>query len=399
MDFDRWNDARAAMLLPEGVTYLNTGSYGITPRIVFERVTDLRRQMQSEPVDFLWRQQNQRLWHARQRLAEFVHGDPTRLMFTANVTVAINIVASSLQLAAPGEVLMTNHEYGSMRFAWERATQRQGLTLRAVALPTPAQVPAEIVQAVTSAYRPETRLLFLSHVCYTTGTVLPVKEICAAARQRGILTVVDGAHAPGMIGLHLEDLGCDFYGANLHKWLLAPLGAGFLYFAPGNQDRLQPMVTSWGWYYDRSKADERDEHGSTPRLRSFEFEGSRDICPWLAVPTAIEFHERLGADNIRQRHRELGDHVRAKIPCSPGGLKLVTPELPGLRGGLTAYQLPPIDITAFRKALWEIHRLEVPVIEHREGNFLRVSTHFYNTKEEIDRLAAVLPELLQQVGG
>ncbi len=395
MNDNSWSTIRNAMLLPDGVTYLNTGSYGITPRVVFDRAAELRRQLQSEPVDFLWRQQDQLLWHSRQRLADFLHVDPKRLMFTVNVTSAINFVAGSLRLAAPGEVLMTNHEYGSMRFAWERATQRQGLTLRAAVLPTPPREPREIVEAVTAAFRPETRLLFLSHICYTTGAVLPVKEICAAARKRGILTVVDGAHAPGMIPLNLADLGCDFYGSNLHKWLLAPLGAGFLYFAHGHEDRLQPLVTSWGWYYDHAKADERDEHGGTPRLRSFEFEGSRDLCPWLCVPTAIEFHEKLGPDRIRARHRELSDRVRAKVPCLRGGLTLVTPEHAALRGALTAYRLPVINLTAFRKALWEKHRIEVPVIEHREGNFLRVSTHFYNTEEEIDRLAAILPDLLK----
>jgi isopenicillin-N epimerase len=394
MPFDSWPAVREAMLLPEGITYLNTGSYGITPRIVFDRVTELRRRLQSEPVAFLWREQDAFLWNARTKLAEFVHADPRRLIFTVNVSVAINIVAASLRLAAPGAVLLTNHEYGSMRYVWERATQLQGLNLRFAPLPTPAREPGEIIDAVIAALKPETRLLFISHICYTTGTILPIQEICAAARRRGILTVVDGAHAPGMIPLDLEAVGCDFYCANLHKWLLAPLGAGFLYFAPGNEDRLQPLVASWGWHYDRTRADERDEYGSTPRLRSFEFEGSRDLCPWLTVPAAIEFHHAVGPERIRRRHRELSDRVREKFRGLPK-LSLVTPEHAELRGGLTAYRLDPIDMTAFRKMLFEMHRMEVPIIEHTEGNFLRVSTHFYNTEEEVDRLAAILPQLLR----
>ena len=394
MRFASWSAVRDAMLLPEGVTYLNTGSYGITPRVVFDRATELRRRMQSNPVAFLWREQDQLLWHARTKLADFLHVDPKRLIFTANVSVAINIIATSLRLAAPGAVLMTNHEYGSMRYAWERATRLQGLNLRFAQLPVPAREPGQIIDAVTSAFKPETRLLFISNICYTTGTVLPVKEICAAARRHGILTVVDGAHAPGMIPLDLQSIGCDFYCANLHKWLLAPLGAGFLYFAPNQEDRLQPMVASWGWHYDRAKADERDEFGSTPRIRSFEFEGSRDLCPWLTVPTAIDFHQEIGPELIRRRHRELSDRVRERFQGLPK-LSLVTPEHAELRGGLTAYRLDPIDMTAFRKTMFETYRIEVPIIEHTEGNFLRVSTHFYNTEEEVDRLASILPQLLR----
>lgn len=394
MDVASWSAIRQQMLLPDGITYLNTGSYGITPRVVFDRATELRRQLQSEPVSFLWREQDSHLWNARIKLADFLHVDPRRLIFTVNVSVAINIIAASLRLAAPGTVLLSNHEYGSMRYVWERATERQGLSLRFAQLPTPARDPGAIVDAVTAAFRPETRLLFISHICYTTGTVLPVKEICAAARRRGILTVVDGAHAPGMIPLDLPAIGCDFYCANLHKWLLAPLGAGFLYSAPGHEDRLQPLVVSWGWHYDRTKADERDEFGGTPRLRAFEFEGSRDLCPWLAVPAAIDFHQEIGQERIRQRHRELSDRVREKFHGLPK-LSLVTPEHPELRGGLTAYRLDPIDLAAFRKTMFETHRIEVPIIEHTEGNFLRVSTHFYNTEEEVDRLAALLPQLLR----
>jgi isopenicillin-N epimerase len=394
MGTDSWSAAREAMLLPDGVSYLNTGSYGITPRVVFDRVTELRRQLQSEPVDFLWRQQDKLLWHARERLADFLHVEPKRLIFTVNVSVAINIVASSLRLAAPGDVLVSNHEYGSMRYVWERATRLQGLNLETVPLPTPAREPGEIVDAVVAALKPQTRMLFISHVCYTTGAVLPLQEICAAARRKGILTIVDGAHAPGMIPLDLPALGCDFYCANLHKWLLAPLGAGFLYFAPGQEDRLQPPMVSWGWHYDRAKADDRDELGGTPRLRSFEFEGSRDLCPWLTVPAAIEFHENLKPESIRRRHRELSDLVLTKFRGLPR-LTQVTPDHDQLRGALTAYRLADLDLTAFRKALWEKHRIEVPVIEHTEGNFLRVSTHFYNTEEEVTRLAGVLPDLLK----
>jgi isopenicillin-N epimerase len=184
-------------------------------------------------------------------------------------------------------------------------------------------------------------------------------------------------------------IGSDYYGANCHKWLLAPIGAGFLALAPGAEDRLQPLTVSWGWRYDRSRADERDEFGSTPRLRSFEFEGTRDPSAWLTLPTAIAFHESWGPPRIRARHRELSDHVRRTLH-GLADLRLVTPDHPALRGALTAFRLPACDLTALRKHLWEQFRVEVPIVEQPHGNYLRVSTHFYNTEAEVDRLALAL---------
>jgi isopenicillin-N epimerase len=386
-----WSAARAAMFIDPTATYLNTGSYGPLPRVVFERVTELRRQLAAEPVDFLWRTTPPLLWQARERLAAFLSASPgvraNSLLFTVNVTASINIVAASLRLTAPGEVLIPSHEYGSMVYAWERACQRQGLTLRTVPIPMPPRAPGEVVEAVAAAMSAKTRLLLVSHVLYTTGMVMPVRELCAEARRRGILTLIDGAHAPGMIPVNLAEIGCDFYGANCHKWLLAPIGAGFLYIAPGNEDRLQPLAVSWGWHYDRAKADERDDFGGTHRLRSFEFEGTRDPSPWLTVPTAIALHEQLGPEAIRSRHRELTDHVRQALAGIPK-LTLVTPEAANMRGALTSFRLAAaVDVLALRKHLWEKHRVEVPVIEQATGNYLRVSTHFYNTEEEVDRLA------------
>lgn len=390
-----WDAARAAMLLDPSICYLNTGSYGLMARVVLERVQALRTELAHNPVDFLWRRRGpELLWESRQRLAEFLHVEPRRLIFTPNVTTSVNLVASSLRLAAPGEVLLTEHEYGSLRFAWERATQRQGLTLSTVMLPDRPTDPAELTRAITGAFRPATRLLFISHIFYTTGTIAPVREICAEARKQGILTVVDGAHALGMIPLHLPEVGCDFYGANLHKWLGAPVGAGFLYAAPGMEERLQPLTVSWGWHYDRTRADERDEFGGTPRLRSFEFEGSRDTTPWLAVPEAIGFHQLLGPQRIRARHRELSERVRERLGSLPG-LKQVTSDHPEMRGGLTAFRLGDFDLPRLRKLLWEEHRIEINLVENLAGNFLRVSTHFYNTAAEVDRLGQVLPDALR----
>jgi isopenicillin-N epimerase len=205
-----------------------------------------------------------------------------------------------------------------------------------------------------------------------------------------------------MIPLSLQDIGADFYAANLHKWLLAPSGAGFLAIGPGNEDRLQPLHVSWGYYADKYPLgdvlksvgpDERDNYGSTPRVRFLEFEGTRDICPWLAVPSAIEFQTKLGWDQVRGRIAELAAYTRQAI--GKIGLKLATPAEPGLHGAMTAFELPTgVDAGKLRKELWD-RRIEIPVIERPERLLVRVSHHFYTTEGEIDRLVEVLPEAIQ----
>jgi isopenicillin-N epimerase len=390
-----WSAARARMMLDPTVANLNTGSFGPLPRPVFDRVTELRRRLAEEPMDFLLRELPPLLWAAREALAGFIGGDPRRLVFTANVTAAVNLVASSLRLASPGEILLTDHEYGAMHWAWERAAQRQGLTLRTFPLPILASSPREIVAAACAAMTERTRLFFFSHVLSPTGLVLPVRDLCSEARKRGVLTVVDGAHAPAFIPLNVEEIKADFYGSNCHKWLLAPTGSGFLYLGGGSWERVQPLQVSWGWRPDRAQLDERDEFGSTPRSRHLEFEGTRDVCPWLTVPAAIQFQDEIGFERIRERIGELTRYVRRRLTglC---GLTPSTPEQPALHGAMTAFRLPgTFDPATLRRRLWEEQRIELPVIERPEGLLIRVSTHFYNTEEEVDRLTQALPEVLQ----
>ena len=205
-----------------------------------------------------------------------------------------------------------------------------------------------------------------------------------------------------MIPLTVSDIGADFYTGNLHKWLLAPSGVGFLVIGTGNEDRLQPLHVSWGYHPDRypigevttsAGPDARDNYGSTPRIRFLEFEGTRDICPWLAVPAAIDFQAELGWQAIRDRIAELAAYTRRAIP-----LPLATPSAPGLHGAMTAFELPTgVNAATLRKELWA-RRIEVPIIERPNRLLIRVSHHFYTTEEEIDRLAEVLREVIQTAG-
>jgi isopenicillin-N epimerase len=386
------------MLIDPTVAYLNSGAAGPLPRTVHERVTQLRRRLAEEPLDFLMRDAPTLLWAARDRLAEFIGADPRRVVLTINVTAAVNLLASGLALDSPGEILLTEHEYTPMRWCWERAARRQHLDIRTLQLPAQPSEPAEIIEAAMSSLGPRTKLFFFSHVVAATGLILPVKQLCAAARAIGVPTVIDGAHGPAFTDLHMGDLDCDFYVGAGHKWLLAPTGTGFLHVGRSVTDRVQPTQVSWGYCDadDDGGPDQRDAFGRTSELRRLEIEGTRDICPWLTLPEAIDFQAALGHAAIRTRMRELSAHVRERLH-GWHGLVALTPENPELHCGITAFDLPRGTNSAWlRQQLWERYRLEVAVMPAGERTLLRVSTHFFNTEIEANHLQEAVAQLLSE---
>jgi isopenicillin-N epimerase len=365
---------REHFLLDPDVVYLNHGSYGACPRPVFERYQAWQLELEREPVDFISNRLPGLLAQARATLAEYVGAQPDDLTFVPNATTGVNMAARAIELRPGDEVLSTDLEYGACDYTWEHVCERAGARY----VRAPIAFPVENVTERLFARRTErTRAVYVSHITSETGLLLPVEEIVARARAEGLATIVDGAHAPGHVDLDLDALGADFYAGNCHKWLLAPTGAGFLYLGPGNEDRLSPLQVSWGWRSEGRPADEPDEYGSTPRLRRLEFEGTRDICPWLAVPAAIDFQAEIGLERIRARMRELAGHVRRRLSWLPPA----TPEHPDLCGAMTAFGPPEgADPAALRRGLWEGWRVEAPTVERPDRLLVRASTHFYNTE-------------------
>jgi len=400
-----WNAIRAEFSLDPTVLMLNSGSFGPTPAPVRQAVAEFREMLAAGPTNFFLRQAPPHLWQSRCRTAEFLGTTPEQLVFTTNVSVAVNIVAQSLMLAAPGEILMSDHEYGAMEWTWQRAAARQGLSIRTFEIPHPLTDPVEIVRAAEAAMTPRTRLLFFSHVISPTGLILPAKELCTLARGRGIVTIIDGAHAPAMLPLNIRDVGADYYCGNLHKWLLAPIGAGFLVAAPGLLDRLQPLCVSWGYRPDAffkpdavsTHPDAPDEYGSTFATRFLEFDGTRDIAPWLAVPSAIDFQANIGWDVIRARQRELGADCVRKLRESCG-LEPSLPRQECFTAAMTAFLLPPgVPAQVWREAFWK-HRIEVAINGRCGRVHLRLSHHIFTLPEEIDAFVAAWPKVQADVG-
>src|SRR5438477_1823193 len=238
---------RQEFLLDPDVVFLNHGSFGACPRPVFEQYQSWQRELERQPVEFLGRRQRDLLADARQTLATYLGAQQPDVVYVPNVTEALNIAARSLPLESGDEILTSDHEYGALERAWTFVSEHRGTRVVPVHLPAFLDDPEEVAELVWRGVTSRTRVLFLSHITSPTAVRLPIEPLVMRAREAGIWTVIDGAHAPGQIDLDLTCLGVDFYGGNCHKWLSAPQGAGFLYVRQGLQALIEPLVISWGW--------------------------------------------------------------------------------------------------------------------------------------------------------
>lgn len=389
-----WNSVRDRIELDPSIAYLNTGTSGLVPKSVHAASIQSRTRLHHNPTDYVWRSMHESLWNSRERLAQHLSTSPERLIFFQNVSHAINTFCVGLDLPPDSEILLSDHEYAAMRWAWDQAAALHRWKIVVCEIPHFPYDEERFVSRIHEHISPQTRVIYLSHILYTTGIVLPIARICQFARQRGILTFIDGAHGPGMVPLALDALGADFYAANLHKWFLAEVGAAFLFVAPGCEDWIAPWQVSWGYRDDRSTPHLRNQFGSTAGIRRFEMEGTRDITPWHLLPLNCDFLESIGYEALRRRHHELSESVGHEID-QIGGLQLITSRERSQFGGITSFQIPTgIDGQSVRQRLWEDHRIEINVLDWNNQQFLRVSTHIYNTFDEIERLAKGLRGLL-----
>jgi isopenicillin-N epimerase len=372
---------RGLFLLDPEVTHLNHGAFGACPRRVFERYQGWQRQLERNPADFLGRRADALLDEARTRLAEYVGARADDLVFVPNATFGLNLVARALSLVPGDEVLVTDHEYGAADLMWRVACRRSGARYVRCRLPRPLDDTAEVVEAVTRAITPRTRVLSFSHVTSATALVLPVKELCRRAREAGVLTVVDGAHAPGQVPVDLESIGADAYAGNCHKWLCAPKGAGFLHVRPEHQEWVESLVVGWGW------ADE-----SAGFVRRNQAQGTRDPAAYLSVPDAIVFQDEHGWDAVRARCHELAWEARQRLAALSGREPLSSSA--HQLGQMVSTPLPRVDAGALMRRLAEEQRIEILARDWNGEPVLRVSFQGYNTSDDLERLLAVLPDLL-----
>jgi isopenicillin-N epimerase len=382
---DDWANWRDAWSIRPDTIYLNHGSFGPSPRVVQQCQMDWQQQLASQPMDFFVRHFEPAWLAARKRLAEFVGVDPECLVFMENSTAAMNTVASSLPLPPGDEVLLTDHEYGAVGRIWRRACQLAGTVEPRIAkLPSRFESADMVIDAIFRDVTDRTRCLVVSHVTSPTAVILPVQQICVEAKRRGISVCVDGPHAPAQIPLVIDELGCDFYTASLHKWVSAPLGSGFLFVAPQWHERIKTPQLSWGRLAPAKPIKWWEE---------FVWPGTRDPSAYLGSEAAIDFLEGVGLPAFRAHTHNLARYARQCL-VDLTGLEPATPDDPSWYGSMVSVPLPPGDAAGLQCDLWQSHGIEVPVIERGGRRSIRVSCHLYNNKQDIDSLVRALGERL-----
>ena len=382
--------------LDPDVTFLNHGSFGACPTAVLALQDELRARMEREPVHFFVHQLEPLLDAARAEVAAFVGADPDELAFVRNATVGVNSVLRSLELTADDELLTTDQSYNACRNVLDHVAGRCGARVVTVELPFPVSGPDPIVDRILAAVTPRTRLALLDHVTSPTGLILPIAELVSRLAERGVDTLVDGAHGPGMMPLDVSAIGAAYYTGNFHKWVCAPKGAGMLHVRRDRQAGLRPAVISHGY--------------NSPRLRSrfhqeFDWVGTDDPTPWLCVPGALRTVGGLvpgGWPEVRARNHALvmaGRHIL----CEALGVAAPAPE--EMIGSLAAVPLPDgsaeppttaLYADPLQSALFDRHRIEVPIPPWPSPprRLIRLSAQLYNDIGQYERLAVALREEL-----
>ena len=375
-------------LLDPEITFLNHGSFGACPKPVFDVYQQWQRELERQPVEFLGRRAIPLLAEAREKLAKYLNCAAQDVVYFPNPTTAINMVVRSLDLQPGDEILTTDHEYGAMDRTWNYYCAKSGATYVRRHIPLPVTTHADFVEHFWAGVTPQTKVIFLSHITSTTALIFPVEEICKRARAAGILCIVDGAHAPAHIDLDLSELDADFYTGALHKWLLAPKGAAFLYARRDVQEWLDPLVVSWGY-------DAEPGYGSGNKFLDYhEWQGTRDIAAFLSVPAAIDFQREQDWGQVRMRCRSLVRGIQQQVSELTGIPPICThPE--AWLGQIVALPLPSgVDGAALKARLYDEYRIEIPNTAFDGQEFLRLSVQGYNTEAELDYFVQTLMKLL-----
>lgn len=380
-----WAALRQQFLIPADVVNLNVGTVGSSPRPVLKAIFDgfetTEQMTQAGSEDYpIWGYGS---WEEyRKPFADFMGATVDQMAILRNCTEANSYVANGFDMKPGDEVLMSDEEHGSGEMPWILRQRRYGVVVKKFAMPKPPRDAADILNRINDAITPRTRIIFVSHISTATGVVLPAKEIAALARSKGILSAFDGAHAPGMIKVHLNDIGCDIYTGSMHKWLFATKGTGFLYLRDEDvMDRVWSTVVTGGYDDPTRKADRYMQIGSSC------------IPTLMGLNAAIGFANMIGMDRIEARNRMLADYIHDAM-VKRGAQSWTSPD-PALRGAIATVNVPPVQRMELQDWLWTNHKVRI-----RGGapSKLRLATPYFLSKAHIDRFLGLFDEFRKMKG-
>jgi len=365
--------ARVGQVFPVDRSVINLNNGGVSPTI--QGVLDAVRHHWADanllPAYWLWQVQAPQRESVRAGLAAEFGADKEELALTRNASESLETCQLGLDLQRGDEALTTTQDYPRMINTFRMLERRRGIVLRQLRIPTPCEDAGEIVRRFEQHITPRTRMILISHMINLTGQILPVRELCALGRARGIPVIVDGAHALAHLVFAIRDLACDYYASSLHKWLCAPHGTGLLYV------RRDKIVGLWPLMAAEEKQD--------TDIRKFEEIGTHPAAPYLAIGDALAFHQAVGGARKLARMLYLRDYWASRLLAASDRVRLHTSLRPGCAGGIGTFEVDGLDPLKLADWLWREHCIFTVAIAHEEFRGLRITPHLYTSVTDLDR--------------
>ncbi len=372
---------RDQFLIRPDITFLNFGSFGACPRPVFERYQQFQLELEQEPVQFITQNGLRYIRESKQALGEFLNADADDLILVTNPSYAVNIIAKSLDLKAGDEVLTTSWEYGACDRTWQYYCDKSGAQYIKQPIRLPLESEEDFVEQFLAGITTKTKLIFISHITSSTAIRFPVEPIVQAARERGIMTFVDGAHAPAQVPLNLRALGADIYAGACHKWMMTPKGSSFLYVRKELQDLFDPLVISWGY---------KSDHPSHSRYQDYhQQQGTRDFSGFCCIPAAIDFMKEHQWDVVSADCRKIVLDNAWRF-CDLMGTKPLVPLNDFFVRQMFSIPIKTQEPEKLKARLFDEHKIEIPVMRTGEHVFLRYSIQAFNGPQDLDLLEEAL---------
>lgn len=377
-----WTEIQRAFDVDRTMINLNNGGCSPAPTHVLEQMIRDLKFSNELPVDHMWRVLEPRIESVRRDLARDFGCDIEEMAITRNASESNEIMIFGLDLKAGDEVVVSNQNYGRMITSWKQRERRDGIVLKQVSFKVPPPSQQYIVDQFTAAVTPRTRVIEVTHLTNLTGQIMPVKELVEFARPRGIEVFVDGAHAYAHFPFQRDELGCDYYGTSLHKWLLVPIGAGFLYVRKDKQKKLWPLMAA---------AVEQDDN-----IRKYEEIGTHPAANHNAISAALAFHRAIGAERKIARLRWLRDRWAKRLRSENDRVRILTPLDSPYSGAIGFFSVAGMDMTKLGEWLLGQHRIVMTPITHPEFSGIRITPNVYTTPDEIDTFADKVLEAIKK---
>jgi len=379
------NSLKEQFLINPEIHFLNFGSFGACPKPVFDNYQYWQRLLEFESVQFMNVNGLGYLSNSREALANYLEVvDKDDLVYITNPTLGVNIIARNLELSEGDEILSTDLEYGACDRTWDLYCSKSKAVYRRQKISLPISTKEQLIEEFFSGVTPKTKAIFISHITAATALILPVKEIVAIAKSKGLITIVDGAHVPGHIPLSIKDIDPDFYTGACHKWMMAAKGCSFLYAHKRVQDLLkEPLIVSWGYKPIKSSG--------SKFLDLNQMIGTRDFSAFLTIPTCIEFMKQHNWKTVAKQCSNLAI-ANAQRFYSLFNTQPISPVNDEWIGQMISIPIKSKTPEELQRKLFTDYRIEVPIMRHGNSIYLRYSINGFNSQEDLDALYNALKE-------